>query len=376
MEKSYSNEIQNEYNQINNRWLKLHYDTSIGIVIFAFLMECIMGYILHSIDEIFVPMSTYFIKYLVIPTACNIFCIIVDTIAIRSKCLSTNAKVYIISLMFVVICFILFTIHIIFSALYFVFAGAILLTTIYGNYKLTTITAIFSVMAVTFSEIHLKWDSSKLSIFESSTKLSNFVISLFMLFAFAAICMVVIRFEREKNAASIIKEMERYQLQERVQIDELTGIYNRIAFRNAIRDMEEDNSGSSYIFVMIDLDNFKTLNDNMGHIKGDQYLSEFGRILESNCKDATPFRYGGDEFCMLFHNSTIENAVDICERIQKDFRKVTTEYESDLPLTASFGIASFTKDMTPNKLVMNTDKALYEAKKEKNTIHIFDEALV
>ena len=179
-------------------------------------------------------------------------------------------------------------------------------------------------------------------------------------------------FEKEKNSASIQKEIERHQIQQKLLTDELTDIYNRTALREEFQNMENDTIGNTYALVMIDLDNFKMLNDTMGHDKGDQCLREFGRILKNNCADSLPFRFGGDEFCILFKNKTIEQIKDICEKIQNDL-KVSEENKSSILLTASIGIARFTSQLSARQLLCNTDKALYHSKKMKNAICMFDD---
>lgn len=375
MEDSYIIDIENEYKKIDNEWLQLHYKTAIGVVIFAFFVECGMGWLMYFTNEISSTIPIFLVKFLVIPSVLNVLCIFINYRVFHSKYLTQDAKIHTISLIFVAICFILFTAHSAFTALYFIFAVPMLFTTIYCNYKLTTITGIISLVAVACSEIFIKWDVDKVSIWGDGIRFGNFLISGFVLITFLFICMVVIHFEKEKNTASIQKEMERYKLEQRLQIDELTGIYNRIGFRNAIRDMEEDNSDNTYIFVMIDIDNFKVLNDSMGHVTGDHCLIEFGKILKNNCKNAMPFRYGGDEFCILFKNCTLEEVVKTCEQIKSNFKLINLNGKFDLPLTASFGIASYSDDMVTSKLIINTDKALYESKIMKDTITVFKDSI-
>lgn len=374
MEETNIIEIQNEYKKIDKKWMNLHYKISIGVVLFVFFVECCIGLLMYHTGEISSTLLVYIIKFLIIPSLLNVVCIAINYQVIHSKNLAQEIKIYIISLIFVVICFIVFNIHSAFSALYFVFAIPILLTTVYGSYKLSTITATLSMVGVITSELFIKWDVDKESIFGDGIRLGNFFISMFVLLAFYVICMVVIYFEKEKNVAGMQKEIERYKLQQRLQIDELTGIYNRIAFRNAIQDMEEDTSDNTYVFAMVDIDNFKLLNDSLGHVTGDNCLIEFGKILKENCKNARPFRYGGDEFCILFQNHTVNEAVEICKRIQSDLKTININGKTDLPLTASFGVARYASNMAPSKLIINTDKALYESKILKDTITVFKES--
>jgi diguanylate cyclase (GGDEF)-like protein len=367
-------EIQIEYNRIDSKWLELHFKTSVGLFIFSFFVELALGYIMCNSEYLNTTVPMFIFKFILVPFSVNFICILVNFIVIRSKTISQVHKVYIISLLFVVICFVLFTVHVAFSALYFIFALPIMLTIIYADYHLTVITSALSMVGMVTSELFITWDLDKVNIFEDSIRLVDFLISLFILLAFSTVSMVVIRFEREKNAASIQKELERQQLQKKLQMDELTGIYNRRALHDTIKDMDTDTSDNNCIFVMLDIDNFKTLNDSFGHIFGDECLKRMGRILKKNCTDAIPFRYGGDEFCILFPNSSVEDTVKTCEKISTDLQAVSFENMENIKLTASIGISGFYKHMDSARLIVNADQALYAAKTVKNTIHIYSEA--
>ena len=178
---------------------------------------------------------------------------------------------------------------------------------------------------------------------------------------------------KRKNAASIQKEVERYQMKHRLITDELTEICNRSALRDAFQKIEKDASENIYALAMIDLDNFKTLNDTLGHDKGDQCLKEFGRILSKNCPgDVTPFRFGGDEFCIIFQNKTLGRTLEICKNIQNDLKECTMQHES-IALTASIGVAYYAQPMSATQLLRNTDFALYRSKTLKNAICVYDD---
>lgn len=364
-------EVKNEFNKIDKKWLNLHFKTLIGVIIAAFFVECIIGYLMYLTGEISATIPVFILKFLMIPSGFNLIIGLINNKVLRSTKLTQKNKIYITSYLLVVICFVLFTVHSAFTALYFIFALPILLTTIYVDYKLTTITSALCILSLTLSELFIKWDLDKESITTNGIRLGNFIIAVFVLIVFGVICMLVVRFEKEKNEASMQKEIEKYKLQQRLQIDELTGIYNRIGFKNAFQDMEEDTSNTSYIYVMIDIDDFKTLNDSCGHVTGDLCLIEFGNILRKNCKGAVPFRYGGDEFGIIFQNRTLNSVIKTCEQIQKDFAVVDIDNNGCLPLTISIGIATYSSDQAPSTLIIHTDQALYESKKEKNKITVY-----
>ncbi len=364
-------EIQKEYRRIDNDWLQLHYKTSIGLVIFACMVECVMGVIIINSDMLTTTVPRFVWKFIVFPSGINFLCLAVDTVVMKSKHFSQNQKIYTVSLVFVGICFILFTAHNVFIATYYIFAVAIMMTTIYASYRLTSITAMASIAAIVISELFIVWDVDKISIFESTLWMSNFLISLFIVIAFSIASMVVIRFEQKKNEASIQMEIERQQLQQSLHVDEMTGIFNRKALHSALKDMEDEGMDAHYILAITDIDNFKGINDRWGHYLGDRCLIEFAKILRDNCGSSIPFRYGGDEFCLLFRNVDMAAAVFTCEQIKSKLNNLHFKDQPRVKLTASFGLAEYSDQVDGVRLFMHSDYALYEAKEARNTIRVF-----
>lgn len=373
-ENSYITEIKNEYSRIDRKWLKLHYYTSVGLVSFAAVLECILGLIIFHSGIVYIDFETYLIRYLVMPMACNLLLIIFGYLVSNSRRFKQNTKVILISLLFVSICFVFYSVHSIFSSLFMIFIIPILLTVVYGNYSLITITSIFSISAYIISAVFTKWDSDTPDIFSTKLTTMDFIISICILLAFYGACIVVIRFEREKNFASIRKEIERLRLHRKVLTDELTSISNRTALNNAM-DQIRDDTESSYIFVMSDLDNFKLLNDKLGHDQGDQLLKIFADILRKNCTDGMPFRFGGDEFCILFKNLPLLTVIETCTKIQEDLIEYIADTSINIPLTASFGIAYYEQETNVTNLLKKADYALYRSKEVKNAIHVYNSKL-
>jgi diguanylate cyclase (GGDEF)-like protein len=367
----YIRAVQDEYTRIDESWLQLHYKTSVILVIFSLLVEIGMGMILVNSDMLTTTVYRYFLKFLIIPSGVNFSFIAIETLIMRSKRFSQKHKIYSVSLIYVGIGFVLFSVHCTFTAAYYIFAIAIMLTAIYADYRVTYVTALASIGSIIISELFLEWDKDKISIFKDTHRMGDFLISLFVLLAFSIAIMAVIRFERRKNSAGIQKEIERQLLQQSVHMDEMTGVYNRKAFRAEMKYVEDNASDRNYTLAIVDIDKFKNINDTWGHHVGDLCLIEFAKILKEFCLDMTPFRYGGDEFCLLFCDKSMEETEAICEEIQAKVNRLNFEDYPTLVLTASFGIASITDQIDTVRLFIHADRALYEAKKVRNAIRTF-----
>lgn len=368
-------DIEQEYLKINGKWLYYHFYISAGLVLLTLILEIGIGWLMYVSGEITTTFFRYIFKYLLLPTAVNLLLIFSTSIVLFSNKFSQVHKTYTVSLTMVAICFVIFTIHGSFTSLFYIFSVPILIPAIYGQYNLSVLTSLSSNLALILSEIFIKWDPDSSTILEDGMRLGNFLISLFTLLSLAVVCLIIIYFEDKKNQVVLRKETERLKLQKKLEIDDLTGIYNRNAFRSAIEQMTKDGTAGSYFFAMIDVDHFKQLNDSLGHVAGDNYLKSLGKVLMNAGEDAMAFRYGGDEFSLLFKNSSKEEVLYICNQIQTEINILAETYKTPQPISVSIGIAQYTENISPHDLIENSDIALYQAKKNKNDIILYDDSL-
>lgn len=154
-----------------------------------------------------------------------------------------------------------------------------------------------------------------------------------------------------------------YKLEQLSLTDALTKLYNRRALNKILED--EYNKFERYnipcSIVILDIDNFKKVNDSYGHDVGDTVLKDFSRILNHNIrKTDTVGRWGGEEFLIICPNTNKENVKILANSLRKKIE--------DFPFTlvggktASFGVAQFHKDKTLDEILIQADEALYEAK--------------
>lgn len=117
--------------------------------------------------------------------------------------------------------------------------------------------------------------------------------------------------------------------------------------------------------IMADIDHFKEVNDQHGHLAGDQVLSDIGAIIRKCTREYVdvPCRYGGEEFAILLPETDLEGGFHVAERIRKAIETATFLKEG-IKLTASLGVAAYPTDaLTDEELIEKADLALYEAKR-------------
>ncbi len=145
--------------------------------------------------------------------------------------------------------------------------------------------------------------------------------------------------------------------------DSLTGLYNRRKLDEVYGEVctKASRYNLDFALMIIDIDNFKLVNDRFGHHVGDKVLIEFSRILENNIREVDVCgRWGGEEFLVICQETEINAAYNLAERLRDIIE--TNVFNSELKITASFGISSWSECSDPTLLINTADARLYQSK--------------
>jgi diguanylate cyclase (GGDEF)-like protein len=167
--------------------------------------------------------------------------------------------------------------------------------------------------------------------------------------------------EEENNRLKVEREI----LLKKSTTDPLTGLYNRLKIQEIFLYEQQQfiRSKETFSIILMDLDNFKWINDMYGHNTGDKYLKEFANMLKTFSRNVDIIgRWGGEEFIILLPETSLEQAEKIAQRLQENIKNM------DCPKlgkrTASFGLTKLAKEDTLSSFVGRADEALLEAKRE------------
>lgn len=194
---------------------------------------------------------------------------------------------------------------------------------------------------------------------------SDYIVSPFVPLEFLARVRTQFRF---LDAREELREANQ-KLQQLVEIDDLTGLFNmRSIYQKLEFEMERGKRFNRTVtVVMIDMDKFKSVNDGHDHLFGSYVLSEVGKIIKGSTRNIDiPARYGGDEFLIVLSETPLAGVELFCERLRKKIEQTIFSYEQDsIKLTLSLGFASteIGENIAPKELVRRADMALYEAKR-------------
>ena len=158
------------------------------------------------------------------------------------------------------------------------------------------------------------------------------------------------------------------KLHRQANIDSLTGIWNRRCFITKMSTIFKMKFPIS--LMMIDVDNFKRINDTYGHSSGDEALKQLAEILKNNTRSTDIVsRLGGEEFAVVLPQTSCENVLKMAERIKQAIEAKTFIFDSVTDkMTISIGIATTKLPIHTDCFLKYADGALYKAKETKNTI--------
>lgn len=187
------------------------------------------------------------------------------------------------------------------------------------------------------------------------------------------------RFDRESIANCFRNVMEKGKLKREIRtaqrkisematLDELTGLYNRRYFMEAL-DRERSRAerhGKDFSLAMMDLDFFKRINDKLGHRAGDLVLADMGRMIREWSRHSDlPCRYGGEEFAVILPETDMEGARVACERLRLLVAENQVQWRTGpIQMTISIGVTQNRRGAKDamRKLIDRADEALYRAK--------------
>jgi len=172
-------------------------------------------------------------------------------------------------------------------------------------------------------------------------------------------------------AFDLLLKVERAHEQLRLQsnIDHLTGIFNRRYFTDRLREEIDraERYGTSFAVAFIDVDNFKRINDEHGHLGGDEILQQITQTCASQVREIdTLARIGGEEFALLLPQTTPTEAEHLVERLRASVAATRAKVrDGSLEVTVSIGLTSSSRDrLDVNGIMRRADEALYAAKRQ------------
>lgn len=245
----------------------------------------------------------------------------------------------------------------IFDDIYYLFV-AIAITAVYFDIRLTTMTTLFIIISSTILYIGFK------PFFFPVFSIYNFMTMIGAIVLTGAILCIATYWGQKL----VLSHVELYK---KAFKDPLTQTHNRTFFIEIFEAIIEEHKTVKSILsiIVLDIDNFKKINDTLGHSAGDHVLQEVTNRMTSICrKQDIISRFGGDEFIVVLQNTNQDEATVVAEKIRK---KIAEKDMGGILTTVSLGLTSLRSDDTELSIFDRADKALYAAKnKGKNCLEV------
>lgn len=160
--------------------------------------------------------------------------------------------------------------------------------------------------------------------------------------------------------------------------DSLSGLYNQGCFFEELdktfelyKRRESKDQSNGFSLILFDIDDFKNINDNYGHLMGDYTIRHIGKTIIAKIRSSDRcFRYGGDEFAIILYDTELEEAKVVAEKIRYTIEKSKIKFmDNQIKVTVSMGVSSFNEAGKAENMIQRADEKLYKSKYEgKNKV--------
>ncbi|MDF2541575.1 MAG: hypothetical protein K0S47_1293 [Herbinix sp.] len=365
-----------EFEQIYERWRKKLLHTNTLLAMLLFLVEVFMFFLLGWIDLIEQPTLEYLLSFLIIPTIINIFILYSGNVIMKHMRSDSKYINYIPILQLATICMTIACTHNIFSVTLSLFCFPLFATILFSDKRMTRIIGIvcFVYMIITFSV-------RRFSVYRPKNDkyfMADIIVTTAIFCATFILCNVLIRFVEEKTNMIHQGYLKQIEMKELLNRDQKTGLYGHTFFMNTLERMVElaNNTLKTFAVAVIDIDDFKKVNDVYGHLKGDQIIITLSNLMKKYFnEDQFIARYGGEEFAIIFSTNELSHGIELLEKHRTEFEAQNYNFMKE-KITISIGIALWQPGWTAEQIFEAADSAMYTSKLNgKNRTKMYENCL-
>ena len=350
------------HDQFRQQFTNLH---ALSVLIIS-LLE-IVGYVVLAVSKIeYFSFSSPYLWYgVVVPIAVNVTTHFIARVIVSNPNIRRGQKNRCIVTAALITAFVVAIVHREYIVTGCAFIFPMVLSAAFNDRKLLNASFVASVLILLCVGCAVVLDGAL-----TLTTILNLVV-LFGLAVVSYLCgRISINFSKQNYTTIESQAQQNDRLREKVRRDQMTGLYNHNTFFSHLdRKLAAYTSDKQLCLAILDVDNFKAINDTFGHDSGDTILICLSQILQKYCgTEHTAYRYGGEEFAVIFNGTSLEETYSITERALKEFSRYNFPF-TDTSITFSGGIACFKPGLTRDAFFETADKTLYRAKRNgKNRI--------
>ncbi|MBQ6832964.1 MAG: GGDEF domain-containing protein [Lachnospiraceae bacterium] len=360
------------YEESYEKWRNAIFKANLICVGIVMVMEFLIWGIFEVQDLRLQPLGEYLVYYMLLPTLFNLLILFVGFVLMRFANGDTKAMNYVPIVQMVCLSFSLCVFHNLFSVLLCTFSFPIFLTAIFSDRRMTKRITILCIIGISLAQLL----GPLITHSENEYRFTIWLVSLAIIASTNVISNVLIQFQKQKDKKLESVYKSRREALEQLKYDQKTGLYAHTSFQTGLRELVESSTkGDRPAVAVLDIDDFKKVNDTYGHVKGDVVLLELARIMRTVCGEKyIAARFGGEEFAILFRGGNIGEYVRVVETIRQEFEQICFEFRRE-PVTVSIGLAMWKRGWDVTEFFDRADEALYISKRQgKNRTTVCDES--
>ena len=355
-----------EVDESNARWRGLILKTCVTIFVTIILVEFALFINFYLEGALETPVWQYISVRIAIPAFLNFGLIYAASAVNRDKKSSESRKNHAVMLVFTLMCAIVACVHSFFVTTLTTFSMPIIATSIFADKRLTDRITFVSLAGVGAGYVFSLFDGRDVYPF----RMGELIVALTIIIVSHLMTKVLVKNSFDKQQMLRLSIVNELKLKEQLNFDGLTKLYNYTAFMSRL-DKEVINyrtEKGTLLLAILDIDDFKAINDSFGHDCGNNALITIAELLNKYCTtNGFPARYGGEEFAVLFFDISVPQAIKTIERVRSDLKEAEINGLYKGLVKFSCGIAKYDDRYTARAFFNEADQAMYYAKaKGKN----------
>lgn len=358
------------YSEDQQKWCRAIFAANLIFAVVILAMELIMWLVFEVQGLREQPLGEYLFLYIVLPTALNVTILSIGYVMMLLSRGRQEVMNHIPLVQMTMICFVLSTIHHIFFVTFATFCFPVFISVIFHDRRLTGRITVLSWLCMAV----MMYLGPKITQTENRYLFSSCLIAAAIVLSANILCDVLMQYEYQKDRKMEMLNRSRMEIMDQLKYDQKTGLHGHTSFQTGLKKLvDEAELCKRPAVAVIDIDDFKKVNDAYGHVKGDMVILELARIMREACGEKyTAARFGGEEFAILFQNGTMDDYIRTVEKIRQEMEKLSFDFRKE-PVTVSAGIAIWKRGWGTTEFFDRADEALYISKRQgKNRTTICD----
>lgn len=361
----------NRFSGTYGKWRKMIMTANEYFVLIIFIIEVIIFLALYANDMILQSLPVYLFRFVALPTGCNVLILMCSkTILARTNPNKFNIN-YIPVVAMEMIALILSMTHYIFSVTLSSLCFPIFITVIFNDKKMTRRIMNFSLVLLFFAMLFRFLDP--LAPANDIYLIPECAVAAMIIISTNILSNILIRFQSEKDKVIEEANKGRVVMQDRIDRDQKTGLYSATVLFDSLNTAIMEAEENKLCLCVIDIDDFKMVNDTYGHLAGDKVIMRLADIMSRyESAELLPTRFGGEEFAIIC-KLDIEESYECAETIRNLFFAQRYGF-LDKRVSISCGVSEWSVGMSSEMLFERADAAMYKAKQAgKNVVKIYSD---